>query len=436
MTTATVESPATTVVARLADAVDELLGLDLTALTSAELVELLRGVEAQRRRLPVHDHRLVAEFDERGVAGEFCCRDTAALLRDALRLSPGQARARCAAAVELGPRRTVTGERLPPLFPAVARAQAAGVISPARARVIAATIDRMPAEVEMAHGRDVEQRLVIEAARFDPGRLAKLADRILAHLDPDGRLDDDADVERRRHAVLRENRDGSGELRAHLSPACLASWQAVLDPLAAPRPSDVDGPDPRTPGQRLHDALHEAASRLLSAGTLPDTGGTPATVLLTLTADQARTRSGHANTGHGGHLPVTDALHLACEADIIPVIRDARGGILGYGRTRRVASPGQRAALASRDGGCCFPGCDHPPNWCQAHHVLGWADGGRTDVDNLVLLCGFHHRHFERRGWRVRMRDAVPEWIPPPHIDPDRTPVRNTMHDHDLMVPT
>jgi hypothetical protein len=77
-----------TVLRQLSDAIDELVALELTPLDREELLELLRGLETQRRRLPVIDHRLVAELDERGIAGELCARDTRTLLRDVLRLSP------------------------------------------------------------------------------------------------------------------------------------------------------------------------------------------------------------------------------------------------------------------------------------------------------------------------------------------------------------
>jgi Domain of unknown function (DUF222) len=75
----------------LADAVDGLLAVDLTTASRDELLDLARGLEGQRRRLPVADHALVAELEQRGVAGELACRSTAALLRQLLRLSPGQA---------------------------------------------------------------------------------------------------------------------------------------------------------------------------------------------------------------------------------------------------------------------------------------------------------------------------------------------------------
>src|SRR6185436_12823419 len=65
------------------------------------------------------------------------------------------------------------------------------------------------------------------------------------------------------------------------------------------------------------------------------------------------------------------------------------GGVLSYGLRRRVASIGQRRALAARDRGCSFPTCDRPPDWCESHHVTPWVDGGPTDLDNLTLFVRF-----------------------------------------------
>ena len=75
-----------------------------------------------------------------------------------------------------------------------------------------------------------------------------------------------------------------------------------------------------------------------------------------------------------------------------------------------------------------FPGCSRPASWCQVHHVLARVDCGLTDIDNLVLVCGWHHREFDGRGWAVRITDGVPEWLPPPWLDPDQKPIRNTAH--------
>src|SRR5256885_1249720 len=147
-------SPTTAVEAalgQLSAAIESLTSLDLARLDRDELLTLLRGLETQRRRLPVVDHALVAELDQRGVAGELAARDTKTLLREVLRLSPREAKARYTAAVDLGPRRGLTGELLPPLLPAVAAAQADGTISAEHARVITHVIELLPPAVEAEH---------------------------------------------------------------------------------------------------------------------------------------------------------------------------------------------------------------------------------------------------------------------------------------------
>jgi HNH endonuclease len=100
----------------------------------------------------------------------------------------------------------------------------------------------------------------------------------------------------------------------------------------------------------------------------------------------------------------------------------ALGGVpsqpLEVGRTSRVVTPAQRSALAVRDGGCSFPDCDRPLAWCEAHHVWHWADGGPTDLENLVLLCRAHHRAVHEGGWRLE-RGPEGRWTAtPPHRRP------------------
>jgi hypothetical protein len=63
------------------------------------------------------------------------------------------------------------------------------------------------------------------------------------------------------------------------------------------------------------------------------------------------------------------------------------------------------------------------------HHIVEWIKGGGTDLVNLCLLCGFHHREFAKRDWQVTIENGQPCWIPPPWIDPSQRPIRNTMHD-------
>ncbi|HEX2308758.1 MAG TPA: DUF222 domain-containing protein, partial [Jatrophihabitantaceae bacterium] len=127
-------------VAALEAALDQLTGLALYPLTQDELLTLLRRFETFRRRMPAIDHALVGELEARSVAEALGVRNTQAVLRDVLRLLPGEATARVQAARWLGQRETITGEVLEPVFPQVAAAQAVGEVSPEQARVITMSI--------------------------------------------------------------------------------------------------------------------------------------------------------------------------------------------------------------------------------------------------------------------------------------------------------
>jgi len=168
----------------------------------------------------------------------------------------------------------------------------------------------------------------------------------------------------------------------------------------------------------------------MRTGQLPHAGGMTATIVLTMDADAYATGVGTATTGHGDSIPADVAKKWAGdEARVIAVlVRDAKR-IEAYSSTQRCFSEQQRLALTARDKGSTFPGCDRPPGWCQAHHVLEFGNGGPTTVDNGVLLCGHHHRSFEQAGWAVTIIDGQPWWTPPRWLDPDQRPIRNTTHD-------
>jgi hypothetical protein len=237
----------------------------------------------------------------------------------------------------------------------------------------------------------------------------------------------------------------------------------ALSKLAAPRPAADGARDERTPGRRRADAFTELLRRYLAAGLngteagerphisvqvrardLADTRGTDRSGGMGRTGGPSgpadptfgdRPTSGEdwaavlAETGVAwaawmGPLTITAARHLACDAQVSTVILDDHGAPLDVGLTSRTATRKQRRALAVRDGGCAFPGCGAQASWCEAHHAVHWVDGGLTDMDNLVLLCGFHHRLIHHDGWEVQMgADRHPWFIPPPSVDPFRQPL-------------
>lgn len=90
-----------------------------------------------------------------------------------------------------------------------------------------------------------------------------------------------------------------------------------------------------------------------------------------------------------------------CATGVVNVVVDTCGNPLDVGREARLFTPKQRLALAIRDGGCLWPGCDRPPAYCEAHHCEHWAEGGRTDCEVGVLLCRYHHLHLHNGGWRI-----------------------------------
>ncbi len=123
---------------------------------------------------------------------------------------------------------------------------------------------------------------------------------------------------------------------------------------------------------------------------------------------------GPAHTSDGDHVHPETAACLLCDPVITALIVDSLGVPLDMGRQIRFANREQRRALARRDGGCIFPGCDAPVGWCDAHHVTWWDHDGPTDIANLALLCRYHHGVSHRRGWTMTAAgDHWFTWITP-----------------------
>ena len=109
-----------------------------------------------------------------------------------------------------------------------------------------------------------------------------------------------------------------------------------------------------------------------------------------------------------------DTLTLLCDARLRPIIANFQHLPLAVGREQRFATPAQVAAIAVRDAGCAFPGCDAHIAWLDTHHADEWGGGGHTDVDRMCGLCRFHHRVAHRSGWAVELaEDGWTLWTRP-----------------------
>ncbi len=100
-------------------------------------------------------------------------------------------------------------------------------------------------------------------------------------------------------------------------------------------------------------------------------------------------------------LPLESVRRLCCDASVVTVTQDAKGNPLDVGRKHRVVQPALRRALLARDRCCRYPGCTHR-KWLDAHHVMHWVDGGKTSLENTLLLCDRHHRLLHEGGYRIR----------------------------------
>ena len=415
--------------------IDTVEGGGLDQLSAAGKISFWRRFEAFRNRLPLIEHSLIADAEVSDLAGEYCFSSVSRLLTRMLLLSPGEAAARVRAAAAVSPRASKDGESVVPRLPSLAPAQREGVVSPEQVQIVVRAMQKLSRpELDADEVAAAEQQLVKHAQQLGPKDLRLVADRIVDAVDIDGPAPVDEQLQQDcRHLELRQRRDGMWQLEGKLTTTVGAQLHAILDPLTWPRSTtvEIDGKtveiaDERHYGQRLHDGFEDACGRLLRLADRPATGGTPASVIVTIGVEDLLAKAGIAETSDGSQLSSDQLLRIADEAEIWPTIIDRNGVPLALGRTRRIASRGQTMALIARDGGCSFPGCDHPPQWCDRHHIIDWIDGGPTDLENLTLLCRYHHTHFLQKGWTCRINaDGLPEWTPPRWIDPEQRPQLN-----------
>lgn len=395
---------------------------DWAQAADAEVLESLQGLETAARLVSAAAISLTAQADRRGLSVSRAYISVGALLRHSLGIAPGEANLREQLAKSLCGTVLPSGELAPPQLPATAAALRDGATSVPHARIIQQTITDLPARLESSIVAKAEEFLADQACQLNPAELRKAARHLRATLDQDGLLQAERDAVADRELTYIRDHRGRLLIRGRLDAEAGAAFQAAIQSLAAPAPA-VDGQrDPRSASRRRADALVALVERSLALGDLPTDAGERPQVTVTIDFDSLVRDVGSATLGHGEVVTAASARRIACDARIVPVVLGTRSEPLDVGRASYVVPQPMRRALVVRDEGCAFPGCGRPPGWTDAHHIEHWADGGETRVDNLVLLCGRHHRVVHHDDWHVAIVDGRPEFVPPYWIDPERKP--------------
>ena len=185
-----------------------------------------------------------------------------------------------------------------------------------------------------------------------------------------------------------------GDLDPETGECLLTALRAVVD-----AESRSGASDDRTPAQRRADALGEICRQWLDRSDRPMIGGERPHVTLTVDAGMlAGYATGSAELDQTGPVPREVAKRHVCDASLMRVVLSGRSQPLDVGRRTPIVPPSMRRAVIVRDRRCRFPRCDRPQSWCDAHHIVHWADGGPTAVGNLLLLCRRHHRMVHMPG--------------------------------------
>ncbi len=378
--------------AGLVTGVDELSAQSIDAVDATALGGQLIAMQRQMDRLEAEFARRLRRFEEKDGPRQAGATSVIAWLRT-----------RCALSAAAASQRAEVARQLPEL-PEAARLFRQGSVGFHHAAVLARSVTEIGREAaQLATGSLLEA-----ASRMDPTEFRTVARNLRQTVDPEGALAAALRANQRRYLHMNQTFDGVYMLDGLLDAEGGAALSAALQGLSAPIPGDE-----RTGAQRRADALVELANRQLQGGSLPTVHGQRPHLVLTATVDGLRGADGAAppSLGLAGPIPTDAARRLAC--DSAATDSDDDRGEPGS-RSRRTVPSALRRALSRRDKGCRYPGCDRPPEWTDAHHVVHWVDGGPTTLSNLVLLCRIHHRRVHEEGGWPRASIGTIEVAQPP----------------------
>jgi hypothetical protein len=368
---------------QLTRALDALATLPRTALAEGEAV---RALHRQLARLEAVATRACAAFDRGGEWQAEGARTAAAWLT-----------ARCSLPDPVARHRAQAGRALPHL-PEVERAWLAGDIGTSAAVVLV----RARNETTAAQLAGDEAELVRHASELHPRSFARLVAHWRQLADADGVEDEAAALHQRRRVHLSSSFEGGWFLEGVLDPVggeiVATALARVGDELfrsdwAEARAAFGDRATvehlARSGSQRRADALVELARRAMS---VPARSRCPRP-LFTVHVDHGTLTGRICELARSRTVVAPGSLvDWLTEADLERVVFDGADRPLGVGPKRRAFIGADRRAVEVRDRECTHPLCDVPGEDCEVDHVVPFAEGGHTTVDNGRLACGFHNR--------------------------------------------
>jgi hypothetical protein len=345
-------------------------------LATQQLTDALDEANADVGRAQRHLLRLIADADRREIWRGSGARDAAHWLAIRYGISEWKARRWIVAAHAL--------ENLPCISDALERG--------------ALGIDKV---VELARfaSADDEARLVRWAMTVSCGAIRHRAD-----LEAKTSIKDVREADRSREVSWWYYDEGrrfglTADLPASHGPVIVNALEREADKIVA-----LPGEEHETfASARRADALVALCSARVAADPEPDR----ATVVVHARLDGLERDAGGCEIEGGPVVHPQTVRRLLCNARVQTVVEDVNGNVLGIGRMSRHAPAWMLRQVRHRDRECRFPGCG-ARRFTEAHHLRWWRHGGRTDLDNLALICSFHHRLVHEHGWSVK-RDAAGE---------------------------
>jgi len=390
-------------VASVSAALDDAAGSSPTYLSTSAKRRAVIGLSRQMARL--EGLRLAVLAASSDVASEDAARSAGAWLALVGRLERPE-----------GYRLQKLADALDQKYAVLAAALIAGDVSRPQAEVIASALDQLPAKLDPELRARAERHLVEQAADFGPRELRALGERVLEVIAPEvaeehERLALEAAERRARRRMSVTRRElGEGLVRITATVPVLHAdlLYTQLHAYASPRRNHLEGVDRRDPdsGERVPYSLLLAQGlctllERLAREVIPSHGGVAASLVVTIDHDKLTEQLAVARLSTGAVISAGEARRLACNAGILPMILSGTSRPLDVGRKKRFHDSAMRRALGVRDPECRAVGCEIPAAWCEAHHRTAWSAGGSTNVDDGVLLCGFHHHRAHDRTYHL-----------------------------------